>query len=173
MKRRTVVVEGPLAFRMRRIAAARRGETGVQILTMPQLAARLAGGFTQPARSEDLDTATRAAWPSALSHVDELTIRPKPPLASGADAAVYRQHRAARVSEESHVSPAFGPSGTTRFAAAQADGVDRCGGMMIAASWPATTVCAVACPNSSLPNISRLPRSAIGGSPLPARKLAD
>ncbi|RRH90105.1 hypothetical protein EH240_33415 [Mesorhizobium tamadayense] len=61
MIRQTVVVEGPLAFRMRRIAAARRGETGVQILTMPQLAARLAGGFTRPARSEDLDTAVRAA----------------------------------------------------------------------------------------------------------------
>ncbi|RWM13734.1 MAG: PD-(D/E)XK nuclease family protein [Mesorhizobium sp.] len=61
MNRRTVVVEGPLAFRMRRIAAARRGETGVQIFTMPQLAARLAGGFRQPARSEDLDPAIRAA----------------------------------------------------------------------------------------------------------------
>lgn len=61
MKRRTIVVEGPLAFGMRRIVAARRGETGVQILTMPQLAARLAGGFTQPARSEDLDPAIRAA----------------------------------------------------------------------------------------------------------------
>ncbi|TIP82562.1 MAG: PD-(D/E)XK nuclease family protein, partial [Mesorhizobium sp.] len=61
MNRRTVVVEGPLAFRMRRIAAARRSETGVQILTMPQLAARLAGGFRQPARAEHLDPAIRAA----------------------------------------------------------------------------------------------------------------
>jgi hypothetical protein len=39
---------------MRRIAAARRGESGVQIMTLPQLAARLAGGFTRPARSQDL-----------------------------------------------------------------------------------------------------------------------
>lgn len=61
MKRVTVVVEGPLAFRMRRINAARRGETGVQILTLPQLAARLAGGFRQPARAEHLDPAIRAA----------------------------------------------------------------------------------------------------------------
>jgi hypothetical protein len=59
--RRTVVVEGPLAFRMRRIAAARRAEAGVQIMTLPQLAARLAGGFIKPARSQDLDPAIRAA----------------------------------------------------------------------------------------------------------------
>jgi hypothetical protein len=59
--RRTVVVEGPLAFRMKRIAAARRAEAGVQIMTLPQLAARLAGGFIRPARSQDLDPAIRAA----------------------------------------------------------------------------------------------------------------
>lgn len=59
MKRRTIVVEGPLAFRMRRIAAAHRGETGVQIMTTPQMAARLAGGFTRPAQSQDVDAAIR------------------------------------------------------------------------------------------------------------------
>jgi hypothetical protein len=46
---------------MRRIAAARRGESGVLIITMPQLAARLAGGFTRPAQSQDLDPAIRDA----------------------------------------------------------------------------------------------------------------
>jgi hypothetical protein len=61
MIRRTVIVEGPLAFRMRRIEAAQRGEAGVQILTLPQVAARLAGGFIRPARSQDLDPAIRAA----------------------------------------------------------------------------------------------------------------
>jgi len=61
MNRRTVIVEGPLAFRMRRIAAARQAEAGVQIMTLPQLAARLAGGFTRPARSEDLDPAIRSS----------------------------------------------------------------------------------------------------------------
>jgi hypothetical protein len=59
--RRTVIVEGPLAFRMNRIAAARRGECGVQIATLPLLAARLAGGFTRPARSQDLEPAIRTA----------------------------------------------------------------------------------------------------------------
>lgn len=61
MNRRTVIVEGPLAFRMRRMTAARQAEAGVQIVTLPQLAARLVGGFTRPARSEDLDPAVRSA----------------------------------------------------------------------------------------------------------------
>lgn len=61
MNRRTVIVEGPLAFRMKRLVAARQGEAGVQIMTLPQLAARLAGGFTRPARSEDLDPVIRSA----------------------------------------------------------------------------------------------------------------
>src|ERR1700688_2936913 len=61
MKRRTVIVEGPLAFRMRRVDAARRSEAGIQIMTLPQLAGRLAGGFVRPARSEDLDPAIREA----------------------------------------------------------------------------------------------------------------
>ena len=61
MSRRTIVVEGTLAFRMRRIVAARRAEAGGQIMTLPQLAARLAGGFVRPARSQDLDPAIRTA----------------------------------------------------------------------------------------------------------------
>jgi hypothetical protein len=61
MKRRTVVVEGPLAYRMRRIAAARNGELGIQIVTLPLLAARLAGGFVQPASRPQLIAAIRAA----------------------------------------------------------------------------------------------------------------
>jgi hypothetical protein len=61
MKRRTVVVEGPLAFRTKRIHAAQRGESGLQIFTFPLLAARLTGGFSRPARSQDLDSAIRTA----------------------------------------------------------------------------------------------------------------
>jgi RecB family exonuclease len=61
MNRRTIIVDGPLAYRMRRIEAARRGELGVQIVTLPLLAARLVGGFTRPARSQDLDLGIRAA----------------------------------------------------------------------------------------------------------------
>src|SRR6266446_3051089 len=61
MKRRTVVVEGPLEFRMRRLAAARGAEVGLQIATLPLLAARLTGGFRRPARSRDLEPAIKAA----------------------------------------------------------------------------------------------------------------
>lgn len=46
---------------MRRIEAARQAERGLQILTLPQLAARLAGGFSRPARAPDLDRAIRKA----------------------------------------------------------------------------------------------------------------
>jgi len=41
MDRRTIVVEGPLAFRMRRLAAAQHHEAGVDIITLPLVAARL------------------------------------------------------------------------------------------------------------------------------------
>ncbi|WEX85811.1 PD-(D/E)XK nuclease family protein [Sinorhizobium garamanticum] len=61
MRRRSIVVEGPLAFRMARIGAAQRAESGLQIFTLPLLAARLAGGFSRPARSQDLDPAIRTA----------------------------------------------------------------------------------------------------------------
>jgi hypothetical protein len=61
MNRRTIIVEGPLAFRMTRIAAAQRAEAGLHIATLPQLAARLAGGFTRPARAQDLAPAIRGA----------------------------------------------------------------------------------------------------------------
>jgi len=77
MSRRTVVIEGPLAFRMRRIAAARRAERGLQIMTLPQLTARLAGGFKRPARSDDLDPAIRAAL-EAGGFIDLESIRDLP-----------------------------------------------------------------------------------------------
>jgi hypothetical protein len=54
MERRTVVVEGPLAFRMRRLQAAREGDLGLEVVTIPQLAARLAGGFLRAAEEAAL-----------------------------------------------------------------------------------------------------------------------
>lgn len=61
MKRRTIIVDGPLAFRMRRIAAAHAGEIGIEILTLPLLAARLAGGFVRPADAADIEQGVRQA----------------------------------------------------------------------------------------------------------------
>jgi hypothetical protein len=46
--RRTVVVHTILAGHMVRVHVARRNEAGVQVMTMGQLAARLAGGLLQP-----------------------------------------------------------------------------------------------------------------------------
>ena len=48
MKHCVVVVEGPLALRMRRLVAARARDVGLEIRTIPQLASRLAGGFCKP-----------------------------------------------------------------------------------------------------------------------------
>ncbi|MBR0780739.1 PD-(D/E)XK nuclease family protein [Bradyrhizobium iriomotense] len=58
---RTSVVGNRLALRMRRAVAARRNECGVQIWTLPQLAARLAGGFSTPLSSERLDLTVQDA----------------------------------------------------------------------------------------------------------------
>jgi hypothetical protein len=57
----SVVVDGPLAMRMQRLNAAGEGATGRQILTLPLLAARLAGGFIGPASQEILYPAIRQA----------------------------------------------------------------------------------------------------------------
>lgn len=49
LHRRLIIVDSPLATRMARADAARKGELGTEILTLPLLAARLAGGFFRPA----------------------------------------------------------------------------------------------------------------------------
>jgi hypothetical protein len=61
VERRTVVVEGPLAYRMRRHDAARANQTGVEILTIQRVAERLAGGFLREAAGPLLYSAIDAA----------------------------------------------------------------------------------------------------------------
>src|ERR1700730_14473119 len=61
MRRRVIVVDGPLAFRMRRLEAARAGDLGLEILTLPLLAARLAGGFCHLADRDVLSPAIASA----------------------------------------------------------------------------------------------------------------
>ena len=46
---------------MRRLLAARQRDVGLEIVTLPLLAARLAGGFRRPATRQDLDPAIRLA----------------------------------------------------------------------------------------------------------------
>lgn len=57
----TALVQGRLAYAMRRAAAARANEFGLQILTAPQLAARLAGGLKRPASRESIEAGIMAA----------------------------------------------------------------------------------------------------------------
>jgi hypothetical protein len=59
--RRVVIVDGPLAFRMRRLEAARANDIGVEVLTLPLLAARLAGGFCRLVDREHLAPAIGVA----------------------------------------------------------------------------------------------------------------
>jgi hypothetical protein len=61
MWRRVVIVDGPLAFRMRRLEAARANDLGLEVLTLPLLAARLAGGFCRLINHELLAPAIGAA----------------------------------------------------------------------------------------------------------------
>lgn len=61
MERATRVVSGPLALKMERLRAAREGALGLEVMTLPLLAARLAGGFRRPAAPEALQPAIRAA----------------------------------------------------------------------------------------------------------------
>ncbi|MFK4485002.1 PD-(D/E)XK nuclease family protein [Bradyrhizobium sp. USDA 336] len=82
MQIQTVVVDGPLALRMRRLDAAREGATGRQILTLPLLAARLAGGFITPASAEILYPAIREALEAGgYEDIDKVSQLPGMPVA--------------------------------------------------------------------------------------------
>ena len=61
LERRAIVVDGPVAYRMRRIQAAREHALGLEILTLPQLAASLAGGFHRLADEETIFPAIATA----------------------------------------------------------------------------------------------------------------
>jgi hypothetical protein len=62
--RSTFIVDSPLALRSQRLAAARESATGRDILTLPLLAARLAGGFIAPASTDVLYPAIQGALAS-------------------------------------------------------------------------------------------------------------
>ncbi|MET3267338.1 hypothetical protein ABIF38_008844 [Bradyrhizobium japonicum] len=59
--RSALVVHGPSATRMQRLAAARQGNIGREILTLPLVAPGLAGGFIPPVTTGDLYPAIQAA----------------------------------------------------------------------------------------------------------------
>jgi hypothetical protein len=75
--RKTAVVEGPLAFQMRRFEAAGAAQSGLQILSLPQVSARLAGGFARPITAEILEPAIQAALGnSAFAELDRVRALP-------------------------------------------------------------------------------------------------
>lgn len=77
MKRHTVIVEGGLAFRMQRVAAARAGDQGRDIATIPLLAARLAGGFSRPAdRATLVPLVSRALAELTFEELEPVKTRP-------------------------------------------------------------------------------------------------
>lgn len=83
MSRRTVVVHGRLAMETARLAAARKGGHGVQVMTMPALAARLAGGFLRPIDAETLAAALAEVLAEPTAPLGDLApIRDLPGLQS-------------------------------------------------------------------------------------------
>lgn len=68
---RSVLVQGQLSYAMRRAGAARGEAFGLQLLTAPQLAARLAGGLKRPASRESIEAGIAAAL-SAPHHLRDL-----------------------------------------------------------------------------------------------------
>ena len=61
MRRSVVLVDGLLAYRIQRAAAASAGSIGREVLMLPQVAARLCGGFVEMAPQEVLFPLIRAA----------------------------------------------------------------------------------------------------------------
>jgi hypothetical protein len=86
IERSTLVVDGPLAMRMQRLAAARNGSVGREILTLPLVAARLAGGFIAPVATDVLypaiQTALAAGGFQDLDRVSSLPGMPRAVLQS-------------------------------------------------------------------------------------------
>ncbi|WP_312548720.1 PD-(D/E)XK nuclease family protein [Massilia sp.] len=81
-ERRTIVVPDRLAMRARRLTAAHAGHHGSQVLSFPQLAARLAGGFVQSAEDDALYRAVSACLPTVdLGDLDAIRSMPGTPSA--------------------------------------------------------------------------------------------
>ena len=74
--RRTLVVHSRYAWRSHRTQAAIDGEQGLLLVTIEQLAARLAGGFLQSINADDLKVAVSAAVAPPLGEFDKIKALP-------------------------------------------------------------------------------------------------
>lgn len=86
--KRTVIVADGHATAARRLRAARAGEQGLQVMTIEQVAQRLAGGFLRPVDGETLfrlaTEAVKAATPTELGDLAEISDLPGLPGALAA-----------------------------------------------------------------------------------------
>lgn len=75
--RSTLILHGRLAMQERRLAAARKGQHGLHIMSFEQAAARLAGGFIQPIDDENLRVAIQSALPvTPMGELDNIKLLP-------------------------------------------------------------------------------------------------
>src|SRR3546814_3838712 len=105
--RSTLVVHGRLAMRERRLAAARAGHHGLQVMVFEQAAVRLAGGFVRPIDDESLRAAIQAVLPA--TPMGELeSIKSLPGMIDAAANTLHKAWRAgidlaARVAEHARL----------------------------------------------------------------------
>ena len=64
VSRSTLIVHGRFAMRERRLAAARDGRHGLQVMSFEQAAVRLAGGFARPIDDESLRATIQKVLPA-------------------------------------------------------------------------------------------------------------
>ena len=76
MLRQTIIVHNRNAWRTHRTQAAIDAQQGLQLCTMEQLAARLAGGFLQPIDDDALNLALAAALVTPLGDLDAIKALP-------------------------------------------------------------------------------------------------
>lgn len=76
-RRSTLTVYGRHAMREARLAAARGGQHGLQIMSFEQAAVRLAGGFARPIDEESLRAAIQTVLPETpMGELEEITMLP-------------------------------------------------------------------------------------------------
>ena len=74
--RKTIVVHNRHALRTYRTRAALDAEQGLQLFTIEQLAARLAGGFLKPINPDDFNAAVAAALAVPMGELDAIKTLP-------------------------------------------------------------------------------------------------
>jgi len=83
--KRTIIVYGKLALRSERLASARRGDVGVQVLSIEHVASRLAGGFLRVVDVVTLrDTISKVIPSTDLGEIDGIKMLPGFPFAAAA-----------------------------------------------------------------------------------------